>query len=35
MTARLSLALLRAAGAVAALAAVLTPACSVIAWGMA
>ena len=35
MTARLSLVLLRAAGAVAALAAVLTPACSVIVWRLA
>lgn len=32
MSARLSLALLRAAGAAAALAGVMTPACSVIAW---
>lgn len=32
MSARLSLALLRAAGAVAALAGAMTPACSVIAW---
>lgn len=35
MTARLSLALLRAAGAVAALAGVLTPACSVLVRGLA
>ena len=34
MSARLSIALLRAAGAVAALAGVLTPACSVIARGL-
>lgn len=35
MSARLSCALLRAAGAAAALVAVMTPACSVIAWGLA